>query len=80
MSEICRCSNPDLAHSGQTTNPPYCRKCGAWWVVEYGSVVPGTRAAEKRHLGEQRTRVKVGRNEPCPCGSGKKYKKCCGGN
>mgnify|MGYP002018700702 CR=1 FL=1 len=22
--------------------------------------------------------VKVGRNEPCPCGSGKKYKKCCG--
>jgi hypothetical protein len=23
--------------------------------------------------------AKVGRNEPCPCGSGKKYKKCCGG-
>jgi preprotein translocase subunit SecA len=23
---------------------------------------------------------KVGRNEPCPCGSGKKYKKCCGAN
>jgi preprotein translocase subunit SecA len=23
---------------------------------------------------------KVGRNEPCPCGSGKKYKKCCGTN
>jgi hypothetical protein len=23
--------------------------------------------------------VKVGRNDPCPCGSGKKYKKCCGG-
>ena len=22
-------------------------------------------------------RVKVGRNAPCPCGSGKKYKKCC---
>jgi hypothetical protein len=22
---------------------------------------------------------KVGRNEPCPCGSGRKYKKCCGG-
>jgi hypothetical protein len=22
--------------------------------------------------------VRVGRNEPCPCGSGKKYKKCCG--
>lgn len=23
-------------------------------------------------------RLKVGRNDPCPCGSGKKYKKCCG--
>jgi uncharacterized protein len=23
---------------------------------------------------------KVGRNDPCPCGSGKKYKKCCGNN
>ena len=22
--------------------------------------------------------IKIGRNEPCPCGSGKKYKKCCG--
>ncbi|HEV2388481.1 MAG TPA: preprotein translocase subunit SecA [Candidatus Acidoferrales bacterium] len=25
-----------------------------------------------------RTGLKIGRNEPCPCGSGKKYKKCCG--
>ena len=24
-----------------------------------------------------KVRVKVGRNDPCPCGSGKKYKKCC---
>ena len=24
------------------------------------------------------TSNKIGRNEPCPCGSGKKYKKCCG--
>jgi len=23
-------------------------------------------------------RAKIGRNDPCPCGSGKKYKKCCG--
>jgi len=26
-----------------------------------------------------RSAAKVGRNDPCPCGSGKKYKKCCGG-
>lgn len=25
----------------------------------------------------RRTQPKVGRNDPCPCGSGKKYKKCC---
>lgn len=26
---------------------------------------------------DMRTREKIGRNDPCPCGSGKKYKKCC---
>lgn len=25
----------------------------------------------------QKKKVKIGRNDPCPCGSGKKYKKCC---
>ncbi len=38
--------------------------------------------AENRGEEPQRTPVrvgpKVGRNEPCPCGSGKKYKRCCG--
>jgi uncharacterized protein YecA (UPF0149 family) len=26
----------------------------------------------------RRDQPKVGRNDPCPCGSGLKYKKCCG--
>jgi uncharacterized protein YecA (UPF0149 family) len=26
----------------------------------------------------EREAPKIGRNDPCPCGSGKKYKKCCG--
>lgn len=26
----------------------------------------------------QTKKVKIGRNDPCPCGSGKKYIKCCG--
>lgn len=26
----------------------------------------------------RRETKKIGRNDPCPCGSGKKYKKCCG--
>ena len=28
----------------------------------------------------RRKKKKIGRNDPCPCGSGKKYKKCCGRN
>ena len=28
----------------------------------------------------RKKRQKPGRNDPCPCGSGKKYKKCCGRN
>jgi len=27
-----------------------------------------------------RSNAKIGRNDPCTCGSGKKYKKCCGKN
>jgi preprotein translocase subunit SecA len=34
--------------------------------------------AEKPAQPVKRETRKVGRNEPCPCGSGKKYKKCCG--
>ncbi len=33
-----------------------------------------TRGPEPR-----RKKSKIGRNDPCPCGSGKKYKRCCGG-
>ncbi len=32
---------------------------------------------KKRHFKQQLQLPKVGRNDPCPCGSGKKYKKCC---
>jgi uncharacterized protein len=31
-----------------------------------------------RALDRQRAAAEAGRNDPCPCGSGKKYKKCCG--
>jgi len=36
----------------------------------------GDEPAKKNPI--KRTQQKVGRNAPCPCGSGKKYKKCCG--
>ncbi|HVI51438.1 MAG TPA: YchJ family protein [Candidatus Sulfotelmatobacter sp.] len=45
------------------------RREGATWVYVDGKV-------HNKPL--VRSQPKVGRNEPCPCGSGKKYKQCCG--
>ncbi len=33
------------------------------------------RGEKERHIAKEQ---KIGRNDPCPCGSGKKYKHCCG--
>jgi preprotein translocase subunit SecA len=41
-----------------------------------GATAAGEEAAKTKTV--TRDQPKVGRNEPCPCGSGKKYKKCCG--
>lgn len=42
----------------------------------------GERSPSYAHVARKPVRVqpKIGRNAPCPCGSGKKYKKCCGIN
>ena len=42
---------------------------GRWYYVDGELPKPSTHRNET---------PKVGRNDPCPCGSGKKYKKCCG--
>ena len=45
--------------------------------------IPAAAAVPKRQSKQQtvkRETPKVGRNDPCPCGSGKKYKHCCGRN
>ncbi len=41
------------------------KKDGRWYFVD-GEAAPAVKGTE------------VGRNQPCPCGSGKKYKRCCG--
>jgi len=38
--------------------------------------VPHTHIMRINPTARQRERGKVGRNDPCPCGSGKKFKKC----
>jgi preprotein translocase subunit SecA len=43
-----------------------------------GSDVVSEAAAAQEKAKPVRTGPKVGRNDPCPCGSGKKYKNCCG--
>jgi uncharacterized protein YecA (UPF0149 family) len=42
----------------------------------YGAAASGGHDAKVETI--HRNAPKVGRNEPCPCGSGKKYKKCHG--
>ena len=43
-------------------------------------VMSGGSEAAKAPKTEQAVSNKVGRNDPCPCGSGRKYKNCCGKN
>lgn len=45
---------------------------GQWYFVDGEMVELAERATVVREA------PKVGRNDPCPCGSGKKFKKCCG--
>ncbi|EHM10276.1 preprotein translocase, SecA subunit [Thermanaerovibrio velox DSM 12556] len=40
--------------------------------------IGGSGGEEERPMAPARRGVKVGRNDPCPCGSGRKYKHCCG--
>ena len=47
-----------------------------------GQLPEGAQVPERENKPEtyRREQPKVGRNDPCPCGSGKKYKNCCGKN
>lgn len=47
-------------------------------VAKITNTSGGDGVANRKPKTVVRKERKVGRNEPCPCGSGKKYKKCCG--
>lgn len=46
--------------------------------LELARRASGDKGADVERKPVKRSEEKVGRNAPCPCGSGKKYKKCCG--
>jgi uncharacterized protein YecA (UPF0149 family) len=50
---------------------------GADGVEQFGAAKKSNEAAPEK-FSPIINKNKVGRNDPCPCGSGKKYKKCCG--
>ena len=50
---------------------PGVRALHAYWLERRGDPVPAKDEPYRRSM------PRVGRNDPCPCGSGKKFKKCC---
>ena len=46
--------------------------------ADYADALEASGADARKPQAPVRARQKVGRNEPCPCGSGKKYKHCHG--
>ena len=73
----------ELAASG-TRLPPMPDEETEKWMDAVAPAIIAIHGARPRQQGDgagrpaQRATPKVGRNDPCPCGSGKKYKKCCG--
>jgi preprotein translocase subunit SecA len=70
-------SGPDLSTGSAYKQPPTAQPGAP--ALNGGQDVVGE-AIEKATAPIKREVPKVGRNESCPCGSGKKYKNCCGKN
>lgn len=63
-------STQDEVEVFQQAIAPNVRAIHAYWLARRGDFEPDLRPV--RH-----STPRVGRNDPCPCGSGKKYKRCC---
>jgi uncharacterized protein len=55
----------------------HCRPYTAQMAALRRAGQPPERLMQLIHAAEVKARPKVGRNDPCPCGSGRKYKQCC---
>jgi uncharacterized protein YecA (UPF0149 family) len=63
MMDLCRCQVPKVVTKD---GGDYCTACGLWYIKAEWEKDPRRLPPEK-----------LGRNDPCHCGSGKKFKKCC---
>jgi hypothetical protein len=91
LDEVEASPRGDLLERMKDRHPPIddVARATSWWA-RFGKLASKRRAEEPAALAAAddfdddgpmepyRAPVKIGRNEPCPCGSGKKYKKCCG--
>ncbi len=56
----------------------FLREKELWYYIDGTFLCEETPTLEKPRLPQPVKNLKVGRNDPCICGSGKKFKKCCG--
>ena len=70
---LCSALLSDLEHAGRLAD-------GHAWGLYVTALQPAYIRAVRGEVTQlARPGTKLGRNDPCPCGSGKKYKKCCMG-
>jgi uncharacterized protein len=62
--------DPEEIHTLQQQITPNAKQIHAYWLALREN-------QELENIPFQNTEPRPGRNDPCPCGSGKKYKKCC---
>ena len=77
-AEVAKVTGEGFEGSG-TTRPTSGARPAAGQPSSAGTIRPPQQKLTRAQLEAERAK-KVGRNDPCPCGSGKKYKKCCGAN
>lgn len=75
---VAECLAEAAGHDGNRYVRDALGEIGSWYCYEKPAPRPPRAERPRPAITPARAMPKVGRNDPCPCGSGKKYKKCCG--
>ncbi|MGR5471371.1 YchJ family metal-binding protein, partial [Vibrio astriarenae] len=68
--------NEDGKRYCMTERSRFVKEDGLWYYID--GTFPKEEPEQDPRLSQPVSSLKVGRNDPCICGSGKKFKKCCG--